>query len=187
MTSPTAWLADHAERGAIVAETLAFFDRCAPVTINEMTGRWRGGGLPTGHPLDGLLEHYGWYGKHFSDADHVDPLLFARGRPGAQGAPFAVAPRLMPLGLAVFPRVARSAFARRCFDLLLPLLRTSHAAARLRLIEYRGSVTATMIYDHLPIHDVFRRVDEQTLIGLMDQRGAPAPFFFVLRRDTSTA
>ena len=46
----------------------------------------------------------------------------------------------------------------------------------------RACPTATMIYDHLPIHDVFRRVDASTLVGLMDQRGAPAPFFFLLRR-----
>ena len=158
-------------------DALAAFDAAKPVTIEQILGRWRGAGLPTGHPLDGLLEWYGWYGKDFHDADRVDPLLFARG-----GTPFAVSPRLMPLGLAAFPGVARSRWARWLFYRCLPLVRTTRPAARLRMIEYRGVVTATMIYDHLPIHDVFRRLDDHSLIGLMDQRGSPQPFFFLLRR-----
>jgi hypothetical protein len=39
-----------------------------------------------------------------------------------------------------------------------------------------------MIYDFLPIHDVFRQVDDATRLGLMDMRGMDQPFFFVLRR-----
>ncbi|MBF6248509.1 DUF4334 domain-containing protein, partial [Nocardia elegans] len=30
---------------------------------------------------------------------------------------------------------------------------------------------------------VFRRVDEHTLLGVMDQRDAPQPYFFTLRLD----
>jgi hypothetical protein len=177
----TRWLRAHPS--ATLHDALALFDASAPVNTDDMRGRWRGSGLPTGHLMDGLLEHYGWFGKHFHDADHVDPLLFMPFV--GHGAPFAVSPRLMPLGLARFRGLAHSAFARTVFGLALPLLRTRRAAARLRHIEYRGVVTATMIYDHLPIHDVFRRVDDDTLIGLMDQRGAPQPFFFLLRRDTT--
>ena len=44
--------------------------------------------------------------------------------------------------------------------LLLPLVATSRPAARLRMTQYRGVVTATMCYDAHPIHDVFRRVDD---------------------------
>ncbi len=51
------------------------------------------------------------------------------------------------------------------------------------MMEHRGRVTATMIYDARPIHDVFRRVDGDTALGLMDLRGVPRPFFFVLRRE----
>ncbi|MGL5074428.1 MAG: DUF4334 domain-containing protein, partial [Waterburya sp.] len=35
----------------------------------------------------------------------------------------------------------------------------------------------------LPINDAFRKVDDNTLLGLMDFNGEPQPFFFVLRRD----
>jgi len=62
-------------------------------------------------------------------------------------------------------------------------LRTKHPRARLRAVEFRGKVSAAMVYDHLPIIDVFRRVDEHTLLGVMDQRGAPKPYFFTLRLD----
>jgi hypothetical protein len=40
-----------------------------------------------------------------------------------------------------------------------------------------------MIYDHLPVIDAFRRVNEATLLGVMDQRGMAEPFLFLLRRD----
>jgi hypothetical protein len=67
--------------------------------------------------------------------------------------------------------------------LTTPLFQTQQSQARLRMVEYRDRVSATMIYDCLPINDIFRRVDENTLLGLMDFKGVPQPFFFVLRRD----
>ena len=50
-------------------------------------------------------------------------------------------------------------------------------------MAYRGVLTATMCYDALPINDVFRKVDNDTLVGAMDLRGLEMPFMFVLRRD----
>ena len=38
-------------------------------------------------------------------------------------------------------------------------------------------------YDNLPINDVFRKVDDNTVLGIMDLKGMKQPFFFVLRRD----
>jgi hypothetical protein len=64
-----------------------------------------------------------------------------------------------------------------------PLLYTDKPKARLRTIEHRGVATAAMVYDALPIIDVFRRVDADILLGLMDLRGLARPFFFLLRRD----
>ena len=63
------------------------------------------------------------------------------------------------------------------------LLQTEQPKARLRMTEYRGVVSATMIYDSLPINDVFRKVDEDCVLGAMDMRFTPQPFFFVLRRE----
>ena len=71
--------------------------------------------------------------------------------------------------------------------LALPLWITHHPQARLRVVEHRGVSSAAMLYDHLPIVDVFRRLDAQTLLGVMDARGISHPFFFTLRREGGSA
>jgi hypothetical protein len=55
----------------------------------------------------------------------------------------------------------------------------------LRTTRYRGVDTATMIYDQLPINDVFRKLDDHSVIGAMDLRGSKKPYFFVLTRDNA--
>jgi len=174
------WLADHRD-GADAGEALEFFDGLPAVPAAEMLGRWRGSGLPTGSPLDGLLEAYGWYGKEFLDAERVHPLLF-----GAPGGPRPIDPALIPMGLLRDrPAVAHSAAARRAFTVVRPLLRTAKPRARLRTVEHRGIATAAMVYDALPIIDVFRRVTADRVLGLMDLRGLTQPFFFLLEREAS--
>jgi hypothetical protein len=159
---------------------LAFFDALPPVPPGEMLGRWRGSGLPTGSPLDGLLEAYGWYGKEFLDAETVHPLLFT----DRSGRPRPVDPALVPVAvLRDHPAVAHHRLARAAFGAVRPLLTTRKPKARLRAVEHRGVVTAAMVYDALPIVDVFRRISADTVLGVMDLRGLTAPFFFVLRRD----
>ena len=66
---------------------------------------------------------------------------------------------------------------------LRPILAARGPKARLRTTRYRGVDTATMIYDQLPINDVFRKLDDQTVLGAMDLRGIRSPYFFLLRRD----
>lgn len=34
---------------------LSLFDASTPLTCEDMLGTWKGGGFPTGHPMDGLL------------------------------------------------------------------------------------------------------------------------------------
>ena len=63
------------------------------------------------------------------------------------------------------------------------MLKTEKSQARIRMMEYRQKVSATMIYDNLPINDIFRKIDDNTVLGLMDFKGVPQPFFFVLKRD----
>ncbi|KAK8059094.1 hypothetical protein PG996_009024 [Apiospora saccharicola] len=60
---------------------------------------------------------------------------------------------------------------------------TKEPGARLRPVEYRGVVTASMVYNQLPIIDHFRRFESTTLLGVMDNPQATGPpFFFVQRR-----
>ena len=54
--------------------------------------------------------------------------------------------------------------------------------ATIRMVEYRGVVTATMVYDKHPIFDAFRAEDADTLVGAMDRKGESAPLMFRLRR-----
>ncbi|NKY51195.1 DUF4334 domain-containing protein [Nocardia vermiculata] len=166
--------------GRVTAEQAwQLYDGLPEVTVAEITsGRWTGSELDTGHPWAGVLVESGWYGKQFDSADEVQPLLFA----GPDGVVFAVDPRRVPLALA--GRLPTWGFraARRMLPGLRPLLRTRTARARLRAVEFRGKTSAAMIYDHLPIVDIFRRVDADTLLGVMDMRGLPEPYFFVLRR-----
>ncbi|MFN3662275.1 DUF4334 domain-containing protein [Yoonia sp.] len=166
------WVRRWRREGVSTKAALARFDRLAPVMPEEMLGDWCGIGLPTGHPLDGLLERLGWRGKRFSSADHVDPLVFIPG--------VALDPRLMPIGIALrWPRLGRSAAARAAFRLFRRVLCARGPAAHLATIEFRGTASAAMIYDRQPIVDHFRRIDEKRILGMMVMRGA-APYFFLL-------
>jgi hypothetical protein len=173
------WVDTH-RSGAAPDVVLAFFDGLPPVRTDQLIGRWRGSGLPTGSRLDGLLEAYGWYGKEFLGPESVHPLLF-RGR---DGRPRPVDPSLIPLGLLRdHAGLARLWPVRTLARRIRPLLYTNRPKARLRMVEHRGVTTAAIVYDTLPIIDVFRRVGPDVVIGAMDMRGLPAPFFFLLERD----
>lgn len=53
------------------------------------------------------------------------------------------------------------------------------------MIEFRGEVTATMVYDGAPTFDHFKRIDDRLLIGIMNGKGVlheGRPFYFVLER-----
>ena len=159
---------------------LALFDDLPAVRVEELLGSWRGSGVPTGHPFDGLLERYGWWGKRFDGPEDAHPLVFedARGR-------FSVDPAGVPL--ALLARFAGLLHERRVAEAARTFRRlrwTTRPKARLRMVEHRGVVTATMTYDALPVNDHFRRVDDDTLLAVMDLRGSP-PFLFLLRRATT--
>jgi hypothetical protein len=51
--------------------------------------------------------------------------------------------------------------------------------ARIREVRFRGKVSTAMIYNHLPIIDHFRRVDENTLMGAMDLKGKVVLYFYL--------
>jgi hypothetical protein len=169
----------HTEQAkTTTAEALALFDRLEPVDMEFMFGRWRGSGFETGHPMDGLLEAANWYGKAFVSPDCVHPLLFTDGNDKI----FKVAPNPQMMKLALRLPIPKNESIRPMYTLFISLLKTEQSQARLRMMEHRSKVSATMIYDHLPIHDVFRKVDENTLLGLMDYKESADPFFFVLER-----
>ena len=144
-----------------------------------MLGRWKGFEISTGHPQDGVLEATRWYGKEFENTEQVHPLLHLDGR----GRLFRVKPRPTMVYLSLRLPILKSK-ALRPFSLLTTrLLKTKKSQARLRMIDYRGKVSATMIYDGLPINDHFRMIDSDTVLGMMDFKGLDQPYPFVLQRD----
>ena len=165
-------------------DALALFDASPAAETEFMIGTWHGAELPTGHPLDGLLEASGWWGKQFVDGETVHPLLFATGDVRAL---WAVNPILAFTGLGVVTKIPALRHRNHAgvINSASPLLRTRNPKSRLRTTRYRGVDTATMIYDQLPINDVFRKLDDQRVIGAMDLRGSKKPYFFVLTRDDS--
>ena len=161
-------------------EALELCDALPNVEIETMIGRWRGTEISTSHPMDGLLEAFGWYGKEFIDRDHVHPLLFSDN----EGKLFAIDPQRMPVSLTLRLPIPRIKLARQGLLAARFLLQTRKAKARVRMIEYRGKVSASMMYDNLPIYDTFRLIDQNTLLGVMDFKGMEQPFFFKLHRDS---
>jgi len=156
---------------------IELFDSLEPIDVNFMIGNWKGEGFDTNHPMDGLLEAYHWYGKRFENTEDVHPLMFATLRGGlASVNPIFMGPLLrIPL--------PRSAIVTHISQVLMPLFSTSRSKARLRMTTYRGKLSATMIYDQLPINDVFRKIDQDAVFGVMDLKGMESPFFFILRRE----
>lgn len=183
MTAPPGWLADWQRGSLATSAALARFDSLSGVDTNSILGLWRGLGLGTGHPLDGLLEAHGWHGKSFVATDRVHPLLF-RSRAGAV-AP--IDPAWLPVGVALtLPSFARSGLARAGFSAVWSLMVTRRPAARLENRMFRGETSAAMIYSHQPITDHFRRIDDTRLLGLMEMRSMARPFFFLLSREAES-
>jgi hypothetical protein len=154
----------------------ALFATLGPVPVGMLRGFWRGRAVETGHPVDELLRASSWLGKDFLAPDEVHPLV----QQGAFGR-YRLNPGLVPLGFARALGLARLPGARAAFRVMGPLLATRRPRARLRMVDDRGFLTAAMIYDQRPIIDVFRKVDGDTVMGRMDERGQP-PAFFVLTR-----
>ena len=54
----------------------ALWDTLEPARVEDISGsRWRGTGLDTGHPMFGMLGQMHWWGKDFTEARKVDPIL----------------------------------------------------------------------------------------------------------------
>lgn len=157
-------------------EALNLFDSLPRVSPEFMFGRWKGFEIETGHPMDGLLVPSGWYGKMFLSHEEVHPLIFF----GSDKTElYAVNPKLIPFNMQL-PKGERLG---SLMNMARIVLETTESKARLRNLEYRGSVSATMIYDDIPVMDTFVKIDDNRVLGVMDLKGQPLPYFFGLERD----
>lgn len=166
-------------RRSTSTELLDLFDQLAPAELSFLQGTWQGEEFITGHFLEGTLAASGWYGKVFVSPEKVHPLLYYTNTKKTKT--FALNPALA-IFKPWFLNLAKSKIAPIIVLLVRPIAATKKYKARLRMMEYRGKVSATMIYDQHPINDVFRKVDERTLLGLMDMRQMDTPYFFILRK-----
>jgi hypothetical protein len=117
------------------------------------------------------------------DADTVHPLLFRAG-----ATRWAMNPGLVPmrLGTTVAMPARVAPLLRWGVAAFRPVLQTRTAKARLRATSYRGVVTAAMVCDQLPVIDFFRKISDDVVIGAMDLRGTPVPYFFALQRTAAS-
>ena len=165
-----------ANKKAMKEEALSVFDSLEAISVEFMHGRWKGSDIHTGHYFDGLFDAAGFYGKIFLNNEEVHPLVFF----GADKKElYSVNPKLAPLNIEL-PKDERTATMMKMGRILLE---TKESKARLRNLEYRGRVSATMIYDDIPIMDTFVKIDDNRVLGAMDFKGQSHPFFFVLERD----
>lgn len=154
------------------------FDQLPAVAEDFMIGTWTGAEIPTDSPLQGLLPASGWYGKRFDSSEAVFPLLFKNKR----GVIYAGNPGRILFSNKLFSLNRK--IVELVFPLMHPFIKTQKSFARLRQIAHRGVSTTAMIYDQLAIIDVFRKIDDNTVMGLMDFKDeqGPSSEFFVLYR-----
>lgn len=144
-----------------------------------MIGLWTGRGIPSGHPLDGVLENLGWFGKRFSAQMRADALLFR----GGEKRLVAIDPAWIPLRLALrFHKLGRTRAASNLFSYLLRRLRAKGSVASLKALPFHGVTSAAMAYDTQPIVDHFRKVDDIRVMGAMAIEGEDRVYFFELER-----
>lgn len=132
------------------AELDDYWASLEPATIDGMIGEWKGGEFVTGHRMNGRLEKARWFGKTFTSATDVAPLVCL----DDDGNKFS--------------NVAMG-----------------NGEAGLWLEEFRGEVTATMVYDGQPVHDHFKKVDDDAVMGIMNGKGVldnGRYFYFYLER-----
>jgi hypothetical protein len=159
--------------------TLEAFRSLAPIEPRELVGLWQGRGIPAGHPFDGVLENLGWFGKRFNLDRRADPLLFRAGERHL----VAINPKWIPIRLALrLHAVGRTRAARNLFSYLLRRLRARGPVASVQTDVFAGVESAVMVYDHQPIVDHFRRIDENRVMGAMTITGDERIYFFELER-----
>lgn len=159
-------------------EVFQFYDTLEGVELSFMKGRWQGKEFPAVHPFSGLLHKVNWYGKEFLTPELVHPLVMEK----KNKEKFSLNPCYIPFSLP-FEKIPHF-FLVPAFKLLSPLMKTKKPKARLKMIQYRGRLSAAMLYDQHGINDIFRKVDDHTVLGVMETRlKEKSGYFFVLERD----
>lgn len=156
----------------------AWFDALDPVLPAEMIGL-SGVGIPSGHPVDGVLENLQWFGKRFHPDLSADALVF-QWKPGRL---VPIDPALIPIRMAIrFAPFGRTFVARNWFSYMQKVFRARARTASFKLRMIDGKETAAMVYDRRPIVDYFRWLGDDELAGMMVVEGDERRYFFRLKK-----
>jgi hypothetical protein len=153
------------------ADLAVVFDNLNPVTIDMLIGTWKVDPSYGETPGGKMLIESGWWGARFVDAETVDPLLYPE-----------------PDGNGVFAADLRSVLAvlstgERDIPAMRREVETSAPIGRLRMVEYRGVPTATLVYDQVPVLDYLRAIDSDTIVAAVEHRDrVNQPDYALLRR-----
>lgn len=159
-------------------DAFQLFDSLESVDLSFMRGLWIGKDFPAAHQFEGLLQKINWYGKEFVTPEIVHPLVMQK----KNKERYSINPGLIPFSLPL--EKLPHAFIVPAFRIIAPLLKTNAPKARLKLMEYRGLTSTAMVYDQHGIIDIFRKIDEDTVLGVMETRNTgKSGYFFILERD----
>lgn len=109
-----------------------------------------------------------WHGGVFPTGSAVEILLKDFGVIKWHGKRFDSADRVQAL-------VGKTLGIKMSFPL---------GTAVLRRVEFRSKVSTAMIYDRRPIIDHFRQIDDNAVMGVMDEKGKIEVYFY-LERESS--
>ncbi|TDM12752.1 GXWXG domain-containing protein [Macrococcus lamae] len=161
-----------------------YFDSLDSVSIEMMHGLWRGEEVNTPHPMTGLLKKANWYGKYFEDKNNVTPIVMQ----DKNGELFAANPGMLSLKAPIkLVKLLPKVFFNVGVTLIKPIFKTHSPKARLRLMDYNGTATAAMIYDQKPLIDYLKKIDDDTVLGMVDETviSKHLTHYFILIRDRS--
>ncbi|KAA1039599.1 DUF4334 domain-containing protein [Macrococcus equipercicus] len=165
-------------------EIKAYFDSLEPISTHMIYGLWRGEEVNTPHPMTSLLKKANWYGKYFQDDNNVTPIVMQ----DKNGELFAANPGILPLKAPLkLVKLLSKGFFDMSVTLIKPLFKTKSSKARLRMMDYNGTPTAAMIYDQKPLIDYLKKIDDNTLLGMVDETtiSKHQTHYFILIRDDS--
>lgn len=150
-----------------VAQIAAVFDQLKPISPEFLIGKWKGFSFDTGHPAHRILDTLKWAGKDYRSVDDVDPIMIYDDS-GKRSW------------------YSEYGHARVSSELQgIPVQGYAADRSQIREVKFHGTVSAAMIYDKFPIIDVFKYVDDNTVLGAMDSKDFPADageYYFYLKR-----
>ncbi|MBU9765103.1 DUF4334 domain-containing protein [Mycobacterium sp. TNTM28] len=142
------------------------------VSVNALLGTWRALAIPGVSTVYPILIEKGWYGMRFNDPENVDTMLIAS--PDGD--------EMFAADVLKLAAVAPGATSNLCQ--IRSEIETDQPMGRLRMIDHRGTVTAAMIYDRLPVIDYFRQIDDHAVLCAADARDSIETGYLILQRIT---